>query len=176
MERDPWWKRVTGPFPSWEGPAGCKPDGGGCHVARGRVGPMTLHRAAHNQDAKGWWVGCGGWGRREREREGACPLAQANQNHHHPFLPTPTLLSPALAAALAAGANPNEVEAAGNTPLHCAAYGGWEAGVRALVSAGAKVAASNNAGDRAWHWAVNMGHAKVAAVLVEVSRERGRRG
>ena len=84
------------------------------------------------------------------------------------YQPSPPLPFPALAAALAAGADPNKVEAAGNTPLHSAAYEGWAAGVRALVKAGAKVAASNNAGDRAWHWAVNMGHDDVAKLLVEV--------
>ena len=46
--------------------------------------------------------------------------------------------------------------------------------MRALVKAGAKVAASNNAGDRAWHWAVNMGHDEVAKLLVEVGE--GKKG
>ena len=120
------------------------------------------------------WVGGGKGG--EGEWRGARVPARGRHPPHHPthFLSPPQ--PPALAAALAAGANPNEVEAAGTTPLHCAAYGGWEAGVRTLVAAGAKVAASNNAGDRAWHWAVNMGHEKVAAVLVEVSGEREKGG
>ena len=39
-----------------------------------------------------------------------------------------------------------EVEAAGNTPLHNAAYEGWQEGVELLLSLGAKVNASNNAG------------------------------
>ena len=52
----------------------------------------------------------------------------------------------------------NEVEAAGNTPLHNAAYEGWLEGVELLLGLGAKTNASNNAGDRPWHWADNMGH------------------
>lgn len=53
MERDPWWKNVTGPFPDWSGPVGCKEDGGGCHRASGWVGKMVVHRAVHNRDAAG---------------------------------------------------------------------------------------------------------------------------
>lgn len=59
----------------------------------------------------------------------------------------------------------NEVEAAGNTPLHNAAYEGWLEGVDLLLSLGAKINASNNAGDRPWHWADNMGHDDVKALL-----------
>ena len=66
------------------------------------------------------------------------------------------------------GENVNEVEGAGNTPLHCAAYEGWEGGVELLLSLGAKVNASNNAGDRPWHWARNMGHAGVMDLLERV--------
>ena len=59
----------------------------------------------------------------------------------------------AIQKAVEAGEDVNEVEAAGNTPLHCAAYAGWEEGCEILLSLGAKVNASNNAGDRPWHWA-----------------------
>ena len=59
----------------------------------------------------------------------------------------------------------NEVEAAGNTPLHNAAYEGWLEGVELLLGLGAKINASNNAGDRPWHWADNMGHDHVKALL-----------
>ena len=45
-----------------------------------------------------------------------------------------------------AGHSVVEVEAAGNTPLHNAAYEGWQEGVELLLSLGAKVNASNNAG------------------------------
>eukprot|EP00877_Chromochloris_zofingiensis_P009397 jgi/Chrzof1/4710/Cz14g23200.t1 len=64
-----------------------------------------------------------------------------------------------------AGENVNEVEAAGNTPLHNAAFEGWLEGVELLIQLGAKVNASNNAGDTPWHWATNMGHNEVLAVL-----------
>lgn len=67
-----------------------------------------------------------------------------------------------------AGENVNEVEAAGNTPLHNAAFEGWLEGVELLIQLGAKVNASNNAGDTPWHWATNMGHNEVLAVLEQV--------
>ena len=69
-----------------------------------------------------------------------------------------------------AGGDVNEVEAAGNTPLHCAAYEGWAEGCELLLSLGAKVNASNNAGDRPWHWARNMGHKDVMTLLEKASR------
>lgn len=49
-----------------------------------------------------------------------------------------------------AGVIVNEVEAAGNTPLHSAAYEGWLEGAELLLQLGAKVNASNNAGDTPW--------------------------
>jgi hypothetical protein len=61
--------------------------------------------------------------------------------------------------------NVNEVEAAGNTPLHCCAYAGWVEGAELLVSLGAKVNASNNAGDTPWHWAQNMRQDDMMAFL-----------
>jgi ankyrin repeat protein len=45
----------------------------------------------------------------------------------------------AILAAVKAGENVNEVEAAGNTPLHSAAYEGWLEGAELLISLGAKV-------------------------------------
>lgn len=48
------------------------------------------------------------------------------------------------------GADVNEVEAAGNTPLHSAAFEGWREGAELLLQLGAKVNASNNAGDTPW--------------------------
>jgi ankyrin repeat protein len=77
-------------------------------------------------------------------------------------------MSAAIVKAIDAGESINEVEAAGNTPLHLAAYEGWLEGVQLLLSLGAKVNASNNAGDRAWHWAQNMGHEEVMDFLVKV--------
>lgn len=70
--------------------------------------------------------------------------------------------------AVEAGEDVNEVEAAGNTPLHCAAYEGWAEGCELLLNLGAKVNASNNAGDRPWHWARNMGHKDVVDLLEKV--------
>ncbi|KAL4450555.1 hypothetical protein ABPG77_000911 [Micractinium sp. CCAP 211/92] len=81
----------------------------------------------------------------------------------------------AIAKAVEAGNDVNEVEAAGNTPLHFACYEGWLEGCELLLSLGAKVNASNNAGDRPWHWARNMGHTEVMAFLEKNggSREQG---
>ncbi|KAK9843747.1 hypothetical protein WJX81_004834 [Elliptochloris bilobata] len=104
MERDPWWKNVSGPFPEWEGPVGCKDDGGGCHRASGTVGKMVVHRAVHNRDVA------------------------------------------AVRAAVAAGESVNEVEAAGNTPLHSAAYEGWLDGAALLLELGAKHGATKEFG------------------------------
>ena len=42
------------------------------------------------------------------------------------------------------GDDVNEVEAAGNTPLHNAAYDGWCEGIELLCEHGAKLNASNN--------------------------------
>lgn len=53
VEKNPWWKNVSGPFPSWEGPIGCKEDGGGSHRGQGLVGKMNVHRAVNNQDKAG---------------------------------------------------------------------------------------------------------------------------
>lgn len=71
------------------------------------------------------------------------------------------------------GENVNEVEAAGNTPLHSAAYEGWLEGVEVLLSLGAKIDASNNAGDRPYHWAENMGHKEVMDFIVQVCLLQG---
>ena len=45
----------------------------------------------------------------------------------------------AIEEAVQGGENVNEVEGAGNTPLHCAAYDGWIDGAQLLLSLGAKV-------------------------------------
>ena len=44
---------MQGPFPKWEGPVGCKEDGGGSHRGRGTVGKMLIHRAVNNRDKNG---------------------------------------------------------------------------------------------------------------------------
>ena len=66
------------------------------------------------------------------------------------------------------GEDVNEVEAAGNTPLHHAAFEGWVTGAELLLSLGAHIDASNNAGDRPWHWARNMGHEHMIKMLEQV--------
>ena len=53
VERNPWWKNVSGPFPTWRGPVGVKEDGGGCHYARGTVGKMVIWHAVNNRDNEG---------------------------------------------------------------------------------------------------------------------------
>lgn len=94
-------------------------------------------------------------------------------------LPSPlrvALPPAAILRAVDAGADVNEVEAAGNTPLHSAAYEGWTEGVRLLLDLGAKPNASNNAGDRPWHWADAMGHEETKRALEEAGavKERGK--
>ena len=49
-----------------------------------------------------------------------------------------------IAKLIAEGDDVNEVEAAGNTPLHNAAYDGWCEGIELLCEHGAKLNASNN--------------------------------
>lgn len=53
VEKNPWYTRVEGPFPSWQGPVGVKEDGGGCTRGRGRVSDMRMHRAVNNRDKDG---------------------------------------------------------------------------------------------------------------------------
>ena len=65
------------------------------------------------------------------------------------------------------GEDVNEVEAAGNTPLHNAAYEGWIEGAELLLQLGAKINASNNAGDTPWHWAENMRNTEMMDFLVK---------
>lgn len=76
----------------------------------------------------------------------------------------------AIVKAVDAGENVNEVEAAGNTPLHHAAFEGWLQGAELLLSLGAHINASNNAGDRPWHWARNMGYDDMMEMLEQVCR------
>lgn len=57
MQKDPWYKNVSGPFLQWQGPVGIKADGGGCTRGQGRVGGMAVHRAAFNRDKDGAWGG-----------------------------------------------------------------------------------------------------------------------
>ena len=56
MEKEPWYTRVEGPFPEWQGPVGVKEDGGGSTYAQGKVGDMVIHRAVNNKNAEGEWM------------------------------------------------------------------------------------------------------------------------
>ena len=49
-EIEPWYKRVSGPFPLKYGCVGVKEDGGGSMRGRGVVGPMKIHRAVFRRD------------------------------------------------------------------------------------------------------------------------------
>lgn len=77
---------------------------------------------------------------------------------------------------IAAGQDVNEVEGAGNTPLHFAAYEGWCQGIEMLVTKGAKINASNNAGDSPWIWAANMCDDEAKDMLEKLGADPSYRG
>ena len=165
MEKNPWWKNVSGPFPKWEGPVGCKADGGGCHRARGKVGEMRIHRAVHNKDIAG---APHSFGITYRSEWLTRIIGARLPGTAYLQMETCGPLLAEIKRLVEAGENVNEVEAAGNTPLHAAAYEGWIEGIELLLSLKAKIDASNNAGDRAYHWAENMAHKDVMELLVKV--------
>ena len=70
----------------------------------------------------------------------------------------------------------NEVEGAGNTPLHGAAYDGWLEGIELLAKRGAPLNASNNAGDTPWQWAANMRHDEACDLLEKLGADKDYRG
>ena len=70
----------------------------------------------------------------------------------------------------------NEVEGAGNTPLHGAAYDGWLEGIELLAKRGARLDASNNAGDTPWQWAANMRHDEACDLLEKLGADKDYRG
>lgn len=112
IDPNPWWKKVEGPLPHWQGPVGVKEDGGGSTRGRGLVGKMRVHRAVMCRD------------------------------------------SDLIVQLIDEGEDVNEVEASGCTPLHNAACDGWVEGAELLLQLGAKINATNNAGDSPWHWAM----------------------
>jgi len=77
---------------------------------------------------------------------------------------------------VANGDDVNEVDGVGSTPIMCAAYEGWTRGVDVLVELGAKVNASNNAGDTAYDWAENMGWDEVKERLIHHGADPEYRG
>ena len=91
------------------------------------------------------------------------------------LIPIPAPFSGILKA-IEAGNDVNEVEAAGNTPLHSCCYEGWLEGAKLLLDLGAKVIASNNAGDRPIHWAQNMGHDDLEKFLKENGADESQGG
>ena len=70
----------------------------------------------------------------------------------------------------------DEVEGAGNTPLHNAAYDGWCEGIELLARFGARLDASNNAGDTPWQWAANMRHDEACDLLEKLGADKDYRG
>ncbi|CAG9467621.1 unnamed protein product [Pedinophyceae sp. YPF-701] len=81
-----------------------------------------------------------------------------------------------IARAIEGGENVNEVDAAGNTPLHFAAWAGDTAVAKALLDSGALINASNNAGDRPWHSAQWLNQRDMMAFLEQhgASAEQGK--
>lgn len=207
MEKNPWWSSLQGPLPSWDGkPVGVKRDGGGSIRGQGRIGPMRLHRAAHNKDAAGGFVDLGmgrclhglqgnqnmGWsrapcGKAPGDRCGSSCVAHVylqgfraliplrlyfyvgtltvtwhmvlpfawfmctsmTQTPHKQYLHFLLYAHPAIRALVESGDDVNEVEAAGNTPLHAAAFEGWAQGVKLLLQLGAKVGCDHST---CWLW------------------------
>jgi len=84
---------------------------------------------------------------RARDRAPPAPPVSAPPTYRPATLPSPA----AIQKAVEQGHDVNEVEGAGNTPLHNAAWAGWLEGVELLLDLGAKADASNNAGDRPYH-------------------------
>lgn len=106
---------------SLQGPVGVKPDGGGCTRGCGRVGqmavggPLRQHAACH-------CTHCTVHGPLQVHRAACNRDAEAIKR---------LVQEDAVSV--------NEVEAAGNTPLHNAAFEGWLEGAELLLSLGAKV-------------------------------------
>lgn len=142
MQADPFWSENNigkGPFPAWNGPVGVKvrldwPD----HYFLGSHKPTLHHTQA---DGGGNMRGCG--------RIGPMKIHRAVNNRDL------TLISSLVAEDKNAV---NEVEATGMTPLHFAAWSGFEEGVNLLLSLGAKIDATSNSGESSWHLAKLMGH------------------
>ena len=165
VERNPWYSRVKGPFPESYGCVGVKPDGGGSMRGRGTVGKMRVHHAVFNRDSGAFYTLVPIRPRTRGERRSLRTFPGASLRPPLAFntpcprrLSTPPdafqlhpdvrsygrLPSDLIKKLIDDGDDVNEVEGAGNTPLFCAAYDGWNEGVELLCELGAKVNASNN--------------------------------
>ncbi|MBW3571410.1 MAG: ankyrin repeat domain-containing protein [Gemmatimonadetes bacterium] len=79
----------------------------------------------------------------------------------------------AIELALAAGADPNQTDAAGNTPLHACAWPGNLAAARLLLAYGADAGARNRRGVPVLHEAVRRGRPEMAMLLARAGAATG---
>jgi hypothetical protein len=114
MEKNPWWRNVEGPYPAWQGPVGVKPDGGEQREPLG-ANPTPPHPPRTHQQPH-----AAGGSIRGQGRVGEMRLHRAACNRD----------AAAVRRLVEGGADVNEVEGAGNTPLHSAAFEGWLEGGR----------------------------------------------
>ncbi|KAJ9523435.1 hypothetical protein QJQ45_005338 [Haematococcus lacustris] len=113
----------------WDGKAvGVKPDGGGSIRGQGRVGPMRLHRAAHNRNAEAIKA-CiaSGDDVNEVEAAGNTPLHAAAYEGW----------DEGVQLLLSLGAKVNASNNAGDTPWHTASHVGNDSTMQLLEQAGA---------------------------------------
>ena len=78
----------------------------------------------------------------------------------------------AIIKAVEAGHDPNEVESAGNTPLHMACWRGWTEGVEMLLDLGAQLNASNNAGLRPYHMYVHIESERISSIHISYNCQK----
>lgn len=110
---------------------------------QGRVGPMRLWRTCNNKDAAGVCVGsrllCCEWtdsvSASNEARGKHFTHSLFHDTHTHPHKHTHTEVR----RLVQQGDSPNEVEAAGNVPLHACAWQNWVEGIDLLIQLGAKV-------------------------------------
>ncbi|KAL6752336.1 ankyrin repeat-containing domain protein [Haematococcus lacustris] len=130
MERTPWWSTINASkLQPWDGKAvGVKPDGGGSIRGQGRVGPMRLHRAAHNRNAEAIKA-CiaSGDDVNEVEAAGNTPLHAAAYEGW----------DEGVQLLLSLGAKVNASNNAGDTPWHTASHVGNDSTMQLLEQAGA---------------------------------------
>jgi ankyrin repeat protein len=106
---------------------------------------------------------------RELLAHGAVAKRRVTPNEFTPLIFAAWRQDPALTRLLlSAGADPNEADAAGDTPLMWSAYNDFAAtaNTEALLAAGAHVNAHNKAGDTALSWARKRGETPVVKLLL----------